>query len=1058
MPDVQFPRDFMNDTHSTSSPDVTLPATTEEFQRRRSLLVPLLVTSVICITSALLGASFYWQLRVAEVRALAEAQARLSELNRVEAIREEQQAAAQHAETQVLVAELKRQNDEASKKAIADAEARLSQVQHHSDLVAYTRAVHSANNARLSNNFTQATDDLQNCPQGLRGWEWNYLHKQINLGTKVLNEHQLPVVRVSFTPDSQKLASVSGEWYRTTQGELSLWEVATGRILETRRPHKGAIFDVAIHPSNTLLATAGFNWNGTDEPQLSDFETGRVVSVLEGTGNSFATRFSPDGRWLAIAGSNGHVRLCEAANGNVVRILTGHKDNVFGLAFSADSHRLVTAGRDGLIQFWDMKEFKLVHSLSGLSDVRAISLSPDGEFLAAINYSGMLYLWDADGRTEKAVRHTNLFPGHDVCFSPDSQWLGVAAGERTLIIDPLTNEVRREFPKHQAGARSVAFSPNSRWLATSGRDASMRLCDLTVEVEQRPTVLFPLAINVSDFAIHPNGKTVAVAVKSTSDAVHPNERSVRILGIDDHKEIRRLTGHTQWLTQVAYSPDGSQLASVDRQGVLRLWDSESGKAQHIVSAHSGAANAVAYHPNGTSVATGGSDQLIKIWDPKNGQLLNTLRGHQYSVLRLAFSPDGNRIYSGSEGGELRGWSLDPAEEFWSQSAHQGPINALAVSPDGRWLATGGQDRKALLWDLTAPKERRDGDRSPRQLLLHPDFVTGLAFSPNSQRLIVAGEVHGLTLFELTTGLVAMNWSQSITGAPIRFSPDGHKIVLAWHNQFLTLDDRVPGVVSSDELAARHIAWHRREALAAEQRGLPFAVLHHLQQLPDSEFADTRWLHRRVIAEMGAQRWAEAAKDFERLADRPGEDPVLHLFSAACFHWMSRDEPAYRDLCKRYRERFRLSPSLVAAGFIAGAYAFADHDVAELNELATPLELGVLLPLLPDNKAALLRTLGGVLYRAGRYEDALKRLDECVQMKLPSPYHTEWAFLAMTHHRLGHAKEAQAWLDKLQAEVDRSNPPFKFNQRRRSYGNRMTLLIDELLLKEAKAFLTSATSE
>jgi tetratricopeptide (TPR) repeat protein len=68
----------------------------------------------------------------------------------------------------------------------------------------------------------------------------------------------------------------------------------------------------------------------------------------------------------------------------------------------------------------------------------------------------------------------------------------------------------------------------------------------------------------------------------------------------------------------------------------------------------------------------------------------------------------------------------------------------------------------------------------------------------------------------------------------------------------------------------------------------------------------------------------------------------------------------------------------------------------------------------------LNTLGAALYRAGRFEEAVLRLEEGIRLRKKEE-RTDWPFLAMAHHRLGHRDEARMWLEKLRKGEPNADP-------------------------------------
>ena len=164
--------------------------------------------------------------------------------------------------------------------------------------------------------------------------------------------------------------------------------------------------------------------------------------------------FSPDGRLLATAGSDGTARLWDPATGEHLRTLTGHTDRVMGVAFSPDGRLLATGGDDGTARLWDPATGEHLRTLTGHTDaVRGVAFSPDGRLLATGGDDGTARLWDpATGE------HRRTLTGHarqvlGVAFSPDGRLLATAGGDGTARLwDPATGEHRHTLTGTLAGS------------------------------------------------------------------------------------------------------------------------------------------------------------------------------------------------------------------------------------------------------------------------------------------------------------------------------------------------------------------------------------------------------------------------------------------------------------------------------------------------------------------------------------------------------------------------------------------------------------------------------
>jgi WD40 repeat protein len=114
--------------------------------------------------------------------------------------------------------------------------------------------------------------------------------------------------------------------------------------------------------------------------------------------------------------------------------------------------------------------------------------------------------------------------------------------------------------------------------------------------------------------------------------------------------------HTDGVSSVAFSPDGSLLASGSRDRTIKLWRVADGSLVRTITGHTGEVNSVAFSPDGSLLASGSEDRTVKLWRVADGALLRTLEGHTGSVRSVAFSPDGSLLASaGQECVERDSW-------------------------------------------------------------------------------------------------------------------------------------------------------------------------------------------------------------------------------------------------------------------------------------------------------------------------------------------------------------------------------------------------------------------
>lgn len=188
------------------------------------------------------------------------------------------------------------------------------------------------------------------------------------------------------------------------------------------------------------------------------------------------------------------------------------------------------------------------------------------------------------------------------------------------------------------------------------------------------------------------------------------------------------------LRSVAYDPTGRLLAGAHHDGVVRIWDAETGQIRHVIGAHTKSAEAVAFSPDGQRLATGGGDHQVRIWAAETGKQVEAdqLSGHHRLVRDVAFHPDGRVVASCGYDGHVRLWDIeDDIRSQWLTS-HRHWVNRLSFHPDGSRIASASHDKKVRVWNTTT-------GRCVRALANRPLPATSVAYSPDGAYLAVGSE-------------------------------------------------------------------------------------------------------------------------------------------------------------------------------------------------------------------------------------------------------------------------------------------------------------------------------
>ncbi|MEN9667163.1 MAG: hypothetical protein RLZZ326_3526, partial [Planctomycetota bacterium] len=143
-------------------------------------------------------------------------------------------------------------------------------------------------------------------------------------------------------------------------------------------------------------------------------------------------------------------------------------------------------------------------------------------------------------------------------------------------------------------------------------------------------------------------------------ATGSDDRTARLWDASTGKELAVLKGHEKPVSSVAFSPDGTWLATCG-YNTARLWDASTGKELAELKGHDSPVTSVTFSPDGTRLATGSWDNTARLWDGATGKELAVLKGHESYVTSVAFSPDGTRLATGSQDNTARLWGLSNAE-------------------------------------------------------------------------------------------------------------------------------------------------------------------------------------------------------------------------------------------------------------------------------------------------------------------------------------------------------------------------------------------------------------
>lgn len=304
-----------------------------------------------------------------------------------------------------------------------------------------------------------------------------------------------------------------------------------------------------------------------------------------------------------------------------------HKGPINAIIFSPDGKYLATASTDGTAAVWEVKSGYQIDCMKHKANVNTIGFSPDGKYLATASEDGTAGIWLINFDQSIILTHGGLV--NAVAFSPDGKYLATASTNRTAVVwDAISGDQISRW-SHKDYVKAVVFSPSdSRYLATASWDHTVKLGQLG-QGHQHIKLSHQGRVNVVMFS--PNGHYLATA---------DTDGNAIIWDVTGCNQLACLTHHGP-VNSVAFSFDGQYLATASADGTAMIWDSVKGE-QITRLTHGRGINAVIFSPDGHYVVTASHDFTAEVWETTSGHLLTHLR-HDGPVSTVAFSPDGRYL-------------------------------------------------------------------------------------------------------------------------------------------------------------------------------------------------------------------------------------------------------------------------------------------------------------------------------------------------------------------------------------------------------------------------------
>lgn len=486
-----------------------------------------------------------------------------------------------------------------------------------------------------------------------------------------------------------------------------------------------------IRSANDYLAACDERYRDVEWRFLKSRLDQSATQLRAREGSTFAdAKVSPGGNILATAGADSVIALYTYPGLAPLRKLTGHKGAVTTLAFSSDGTRLASGGRDHAVVLWDVETGTALarNDRSFSQGVYQVRFGPGDSVVGVVSWErladrpphifGFFKLLDATTAGELRRIELDNHPAAGVVFTPDgedvilSTWGEVAYSYR-LRSGTLNWKYDLSDASEYNAFHSIDISPDGASVALGATDRRVHLLDAKLGTARH---------RIEPWAGHSKiVKAVAFSRDGSRLATAGEDQSILVWDAKTLSRQQTLVGHIGTVTGLAWAADGSALVSASLDGTLRTWDLARPSARSYDVCDFGPWQ-TPLAPDGRSFAAPSSDKKLIVYEAASGKPAVTL-GAQ-SGLCADFSGDGKRLVTASFDGVVRLWDIPSARETASYHGHAGRVDGVAyMDATAQVLSVG--DTTLRVWGASAESAERvvPIGKTPFRIVLSPDERT-----------------------------------------------------------------------------------------------------------------------------------------------------------------------------------------------------------------------------------------------------------------------------------------------------------------------------------------------
>jgi WD40 repeat protein len=506
--------------------------------------------------------------------------------------------------------------------------------------------------------------------------------------------YKLKIIDKTHTNSIWAVAISNNGRYIATGGEdksIHIYDINSGNTIKSiSNAHDGKVFSVCFNSDSTLLASTGADcaiklWNIKNSFQYYYELTGHEKTVKSAV-------FSADDSVIVSCSWDNTIRFWNLdSKTEIADKRISINETILSLVLDPKTSHLACSLENGIIQVWNYETNTCIKNITGhKGEVWKIAFTDDAQLLVSGGYDRTLRVWNTNDWSCGNILHGYINWIQDFSLSKEGNTIVCTNGDLSLDIwDVITHNLDVISDAHNGWTFSVEHCLESRILVTGSDDKKIRIWD-PKDWYKPPIVLRQVHDGwVQKIAFSCNGKLLA----SGSD-----DKTVVVWDMNTREVKHILKGHAAGVWALSFSPDNWTLASGDESGNIILWNAITGRRIKNLHKLKDRIHAVVFGTDGKFLYSASEDAKIKKWniiDKSSVELYN----HNGWAMALAISQDGKKLVSGGKDGKVIVYDLKKSDIDFTID-HKCGVWAVAFSRDGNTIISAGEDGNTIFWNIT----------------------------------------------------------------------------------------------------------------------------------------------------------------------------------------------------------------------------------------------------------------------------------------------------------------------------------------------------------------------